>query len=180
MDRMEACYAKWSKEIERFVQARLGDSQLAEEIAQEAISRLLAQSRLNVEVENPRAWLFRTARNLAIDVVRRQLPSQLGLEALALLPDRQDELEDGEYDTRVGEVSRSEVLLWIPELLESLPDADREFLRRRYTLGMSCRELAQREKISVANAKVRLFRARRRLLHAIELRASHSEEVKLP
>jgi len=176
LDRMNVSYAKWSKEIERFVQARLGDPQLAEEIAQESISRLLAQDKRGVEIENPRAWLFRTARNLAVDVVRRQLPSPLGLEALALLPDRRGESDDGEYDTRVGEVSRSEVLVWIPELMDDLKESDREFLRRRYAHGMSCRELAQCERITVANAKVRLFRARKRLLQAIESRAAETQE----
>ena len=173
---MNVCYAKWSNEIERFVQARLGDAQLAEEIAQESISRLLAQNQRGVEIENPRAWLFRTARNLAVDVIRRQLPSQLGLEALALLPDRRGEPDDGEFDTRVGEVSRSEVLVWLPELIDDLSDSDREFLHRRYTRGMSCRELARCEQISVANAKVRLFRARKRLLQAIESRAVEARE----
>lgn len=172
MERIEASITEWSKEIERFVQARLGDPQLAEEIAQESVSRLLTQLRARVEIENPRAWLFRAARNLAVDFVRRRLPSPLGLEALALIPDTRGESDEGEFDTRVGEVSRVDLLNWIPELLADLPDSDREVLRRRYSQGMSCRELARCASISEANAKVRLFRARRRLLDAIESRAS--------
>lgn len=172
VEREEESFAKWSNEIERFIQTRLGDSQLAEEIAQESISRLLTQLRARVEIENPKAWLFRTARNLAIDIVRRRLPSPLGLE-VALIPDSRCETEEGEYDTRVGEVSRVELLAWIPELLAGLPDTDRTVLCRRYTEGMSCRELAHCEHISEANAKVRLYRARRRLLDAIESRACH-------
>ena len=168
---MEAPYHLWSKQLERFVMSRLGDPQLAEEIAQESMVRFLMQVQAGVQVKNPRAWLFRTARNLAVDVVRRRLPSPLGLEALAHLPDSRHEGEEGELDTRVGEVARAEVLGWIPELLQGLPPTDREVLLQRYHHGLSCQDLAQLEQISVANAKVRLHRARRRLLGAIEARA---------
>lgn len=155
--------------------ARLGDPMLAEEIAQEAILRLIAKQKEGVVVLQPRAWLFRAARNLAIDVIRRRLPNPLGLEALALLPDLRDEQEEGELDTRVGEVRRLEVLNWLPELVRKLPPADRELLQSRYGQGKSCQDFAAEHDLSVANVKVRLHRARRRLLQAIE-RRQHSEE----
>ena len=154
---------------------RLGDPQLAEEIAQEAIIRLIAKKRAGEIILQPRAWLFRAARNLAIDVVRRRLPSPLGLEALAMLPDRRDEHDEGELDTRVGEVQRLEVLGWLPELMRKLSQADQEVLECRYALGMSCQDLAAEKRISVANVKVRLHRARRRLLQAIERRQRAEE-----
>ena len=172
---MEDSYQRWSNQLERFIMVRLGDPQLAEEIAQEAMTRLIAKQRAGEVVLQPRAWLFRAARNLAIDVVRRRLPSPLGLEALAMLPDRRGEHDDGELDTRVGEVRRLEVLEWLPELLHKLSQTDQDVLEFHYVLEMSCQELAAEKRISVANVKVRLHRARRSLLQAIERRQRAEE-----
>jgi RNA polymerase sigma-70 factor, ECF subfamily len=172
---MEDSYRIWSNQLERFIMVRLGDPQLAEEIAQEAMIRLIAKQRAGEVILQPRAWLFRAARNLAVDVVRRRLPSPLGLEALAMLPDRRGEHDEGELDTRVGEVQRLEVLEWLPGLLRKLSLSDQDVLESRYALGMSCQDLAAEKRISVANVKVRLHRARRRLLRAIEQR-QRSEE----
>jgi RNA polymerase sigma-70 factor (ECF subfamily) len=172
---MEDSYQRWSNQLERFIMVRLGDPQLAEEIAQEAMIRLIAKQRAGQVILQPRAWLFRAARNLAIDVVRRRLPSPLGLEALAMLPDRRGESEEGELDTRVGEVPRIEVLGWLPQLLSKLSLADQEVLECHYALGMSCQDLAVEKRISVANVKIRLHRARRRLLSAIEQRQRAEE-----
>lgn len=172
---MEDSYQRWSNQLERFIMVRLGDPQLAEEIAQEAMIRLITKQRSGEVILQPRAWLFRAARNLAIDVVRRRLPNPLGLEALAVLPDLRGENEEGELDTRVGEVRRLEVLEWLPELLRKLSQADQELLECHYTLGMSCQDFAEEKQISVANVKVRLHRARRSLKLAIERRQRAEE-----
>lgn len=167
---MEKDLILWTRQIERFVTSRLGDPLIAEEVVQEAVLRLLLQHRLGRPVQRPRAWLFRTARNLAVDVVRRRLPSPLGIEALGRIPDPLSLDEDAALDTGAGETERREVLAWLPELLADLPARDRDVLRARYEEGSSCRELAARSGITVDNAKVRLHRARRRLRRAIETR----------
>src|SRR5437899_13082700 len=45
---------------------------LAEDVVQEALVRALQTWSFNGIPENPSAWIMRTARNLALDVVRRQ------------------------------------------------------------------------------------------------------------
>lgn len=161
-------YEQWLRQLERFVVSRLGDAQLAEEIAQESIVRFLTASQRGVDIDRPEPWLFRTARNLAIDIVRRKLPSPIGLEALARIPDERGIDDDERFDTRVGEIGRGEVLKWIPQLVSSLSKRDQALLKARYERGLSCQELADTDQITLDNAKVRLYRARQRLLRAVE------------
>ncbi len=166
---MESQYPEWSAQLQRFVLARLGDSSLAEEIAQEAMFRLICKLSQGVEIKFPKAWLFQTARNLAVDVVRSNLPKPLGLEALAALPDPASLIRDPEViHTRVGEASRRDLLDQIPEVLEKLPAEDRATLIARYRYGVSCQKMASMAGISLGNAKVRLYRARRRVKKVLE------------
>lgn len=162
----------WSRQLEKFITSRLGDAQLGEEIAQEAIARYLTQTKEGVEIRQPRAWLFRCARNLAVDVVRRRLPHPLGLEALAQLPEPSRASDDAWLRTAAGPARRQELARWLPEVLHCLPEADRRTLLRRYTLGMSFEDLAKEDGISLANAKVRVHRARRRLKILLERHVS--------
>jgi RNA polymerase sigma-70 factor, ECF subfamily len=168
---MEKEFQEWSQQIHRYILTRLGDVNLAEDIAQETVLRYLGRLQLGHEVRHPRAWLFQTAKNLAVDVIRQKLPVPLGIEALAILPDPASLQPNGEQiDTRVGEASVKEVLDWLPALIEALPQQDRETLEARYRQGLSCQELAVHAEISLDNAKVRLHRSRKRLMKAIESR----------
>jgi len=169
---MEHDFRDWSEQLTRFVAARLGSSHVAEEIAQEAISRFLDQQRQSGPIRRPRAWLFRTARNLCVDYVRRRLPHPIGLDALALLRDHRDDFDDESFPTRVGEVTRSSLLLDLPGALALLAPQDREVLILRYQSGLSCSELAGQQGITLENAKVRLHRARRRLRRVLESRVT--------
>jgi RNA polymerase sigma-70 factor, ECF subfamily len=168
---MESEFQEWSQQLHRYILARLGDAEVAEDIAQETVLRLLRRLNQGQVVRNPRAWLFQTAKNLAVDVIRQKLPTPMGIEALAVLPDP-DSLEPygDQINTRVGEASVQEVLTWLPCLIQALPENDRQALVARYNRGLSCQELAIEAGISLDNAKVRLHRARKRLMGAVELR----------
>lgn len=64
------------------------DNALSEDILQEVFLKLY-RSPLKPQIENPRAYLFQMARNLAIDNVRKQQPRFADLESienLAYLP----------------------------------------------------------------------------------------------
>ncbi len=166
---MEFEYRQWSEQLQRYLLARIGDPELAEEIVQEALFRLLCKRSQGKKIKNPRAWLFQTVRNLAVDVVRANLPMSLGLEAMAKLPDPNSVPQSEEVvHTRVGEAGRQEVLDLIPEVLDQLSSDDREALVARYRYGVSCRKMAVLAGISLGNAKVRLYRARKRAEKVLE------------
>ena len=65
--------------------ARTGDWSLAEDCAQEALSRALVQWPVTGVPDNPGGWLMTVARNLAIDTLRRRQTSRVALDRLAAL-----------------------------------------------------------------------------------------------
>ena len=136
---MENEYLEWTEQLERFAVARLGDPILAEDIVQEPLFRLVCRKSQGQVVKYPKAWLYQTVRNLAVDVVRSNLPKPLGVEAMASLPDPSTlPFECEIIHTRVGEANRKEVLSLIPEILKRLPDEERDTLIARYKYGVSC------------------------------------------
>src|SRR6478735_1178533 len=63
----EALYEQHSREVWAIAYGRWMDSDLAMDIAQEAYLRLWRQWEAGDDIQNPRAWLLRVARNLAED-----------------------------------------------------------------------------------------------------------------
>ena len=81
----------------------LGDFDLAEEVVQEAFATALERWPAAGVPDNPRAWLVGTARNKAIDILRRRArfeDRRAALEALAALeaPDVPDTRDHGALD----------------------------------------------------------------------------------
>ena len=63
----EALYARHSREVWALAYARWMNADTAMDITQEAFLRLWKQWESGEEIQNPRAWLLRVARNLAED-----------------------------------------------------------------------------------------------------------------
>ncbi|ETU82582.1 RNA polymerase sigma factor [Pseudomonas aeruginosa PS42] len=58
------------RELLRFLSARLGDRHAAADVAHDAYLRVLERSS-QAQIEHPKAFLYRTALNLAVDEHRR-------------------------------------------------------------------------------------------------------------
>ena len=69
---------RWSDTLDRlraFVTARVDDRELAADITQDVIVRSIASGALD-RVDDPAAWLYRSARNAVIDHYRTRRASQ--------------------------------------------------------------------------------------------------------
>jgi len=103
---------------------------------QEAFSRV-CQARQTGVVATPRAFLFTTARNLALDRIRRHqivnIESLAEIEALSVYTD-----EDGVAET----VAKTQELELLTQAIQSLPDRCRQVLTLRKIYGLSQREIA--------------------------------------
>ncbi|QEI09131.1 sigma-70 family RNA polymerase sigma factor [Pigmentiphaga aceris] len=63
--------ARYYRELLRFLQGMVKDRDTAADLAQESYARVLAVERSGEKITEPRALLYRTARNLVIDGHRR-------------------------------------------------------------------------------------------------------------
>lgn len=109
-----------------------------DDIVQEACLRLL-KAHENGPLASPKAFLFATARNLALDRLRRHAVSRtvfLGeIDTLHVLDER-----DGIPET----LARNQELALLTEAIQSLPACCRQILTLRKLYGLSHREIAAR------------------------------------
>lgn len=148
-------YRSSFEELVRFLHRKVWDGERARDLAQEVFVRALRH-----EPENPRAWLFRVATNLARDEARTVLRRK---RHLALL---RSEMEEEE---RVAEpeklVLAEEEWAQVRAALEALNDRDREVLLL-WDAGLSYREIAEVTDLLAGAIGTTLARARRRLVEA--------------
>lgn len=137
-----------------FVERRVGDRQIAEDILQDAFARGLERIETLREGESVVAWFYRSLRNAVVDHYRRNDSKRRALEALAA------EL-DGEASAE-GELA-SVVCGCVMRLADTLDPSYAEALRRIELDGIPVKSFAEEKGITASNAGVRVFRARQAL-----------------
>jgi RNA polymerase sigma-70 factor (ECF subfamily) len=141
------------------------DNQAAEDLTQETLLRVFNQSWDYLPVGKYRGWMYRIARNLLIDSIRRQSHDAL---VRAYVGRRDD--EDDALSRLVGEVlspeeraGHREIAGMVDELLVRIPDEQRlTFLLHHYS-GLSLSEVADVMQSSLPTTKSRLRLAREKL-----------------
>lgn len=144
------------KPLCRFLECLTGRRSLAQDLAQESFLRLYNKGRRDMPGEEARFWLYRVARNLALNELSRGRTHKRLFEKVveAFRPralDPEEKLEQGER------------LSMIDEMLRTLPEHQRAALLLREMEEMSYREMARVLRVSESKIKVDLFRARRAL-----------------
>src|SRR5262245_44530893 len=154
----ETLYARHGRAVWAMVYARWMDADLALDIAQEAFLRLWKHWESGEEdIQNPRAWLLRVARNLAEDYAKSSFrrngttPPQLmnGVKSRDPMP--------------LESMEKAEAFAMIRATLEDLPQADRDILTLRYALEYDATQIADLLGINATAVHMRLSRARQRL-----------------
>jgi RNA polymerase sigma-70 factor (ECF subfamily) len=127
---------------------------VAEELVQEAFLRL---HKVWGQVDNPRGWLYRSIRNLALNHLRdTRKEVQLDEERFA-----QDERLPREL------LGRTEAIGTMRMLLAEMPEDDRNLVRLKYNDGLKYQEISRRTGLSVANVGFRLHHALKCLLDGL-------------
>jgi RNA polymerase sigma-70 factor (ECF subfamily) len=142
------------REFLAFLQKRVGDSALAEDILQEAFVRGLHKLDTLEQEESVVAWFYRVLRNAVIDHHRRRAAKDRKLEAFAAELEQQVEPHD--------EV-RGAVCRCVGTLATTLKPEYAEALQRVELDGVPVKDYAQEAGITGNNAAVRVFRARQAL-----------------
>jgi len=152
----------------------IGRPEDVEDVAQEVFVRLyfsLDQLRA-AEVFEP--WLYRLTVNAAYDYLRRK--KRRHEARMSDLSEEQVTLADAAASGKVRqeEVRRAGVREFVTELLDSVSEEDRILLTLKEVEGLSLKELEQIYQVNENALKVRLFRARQRVIKAYEASAAKS------
>ena len=137
----------------RYLEGRVGDRALAEDILQDAFIRNLEHA-AHVPEDGLVPWFYRTLRNAVIDQYRRRAAKARALEKFARELERQDAPAP---DMAV------EICACIARLSETLKPEYAEALKAIDVEGVAVKTYAERKGLSAGNAGVRVFRAREAL-----------------
>jgi RNA polymerase sigma-70 factor (ECF subfamily) len=133
-----------------------------DDLVQESYARLI-QARAVGTVAYAKAFLFTTARNVALDIFRRR--KVVSIEGVADLA----ELDVAEDRPDVGDaVNRQQELEMLAAAVRGLPDRCRHVLTLRLLYGYSHREIATELRISEHTVKAQLAKGMRRCAEYFE------------
>jgi len=135
----------------RFLERRLGDKALAEDVLQEAFAKNLEKGSAPRDDEALIPWFYRALRNAAIDVKRRRGAANRALDRFAKEVDGEDE------------PARNTVCACIGKLAKTLKPEYAQALQRVEIDGASVKDYAAEHGITANSAAVRVFRAREAL-----------------
>jgi RNA polymerase sigma-70 factor (ECF subfamily) len=167
----------------QFLFGMVGNREQAEDLAQDTLIKVYeAMERRRGGQEFSVGWLFRIARNTAIDALRRKrlirwLPFG-GEHEEGVVSQAWPAARSGE--DFAGALAEREL---VRQVLRQLPERYRECLLLRTVVGMSNTEIAETLGMSVRNVNTTLFRARerfRKVFAQIEGTAPSAGAVSLP
>jgi RNA polymerase sigma-70 factor (ECF subfamily) len=165
MTEFHVLYERYAPIVHRYVLFLCGDRALAQDITSETFVRVWTAGE-DVRQETVRAYLFTIARNLYRDSLRRSR--------------RLESLDGPHVDSRASAEKpaddRSE-LGFVLSAIQGLPESDRAILLMRGVEEMGYPEIARALGVSVAAAKVRVHRARVKLLNMTRPRVGDRDEV---
>jgi RNA polymerase sigma factor (sigma-70 family) len=153
----EAVYRDAYQDVVRFLARKIWDEDRAQELAQETFMRALGH-----DPDNPRAWVFHVAGNLARDEVRSVVRRK---KHLALLKTETEESEPA--PTPAVELEARENAERLRSALEGLAERDRDVLLL-WDAGLSYAEIAEQTGLAAGAVGTTLARARKRLVEAHE------------
>jgi RNA polymerase sigma-70 factor (ECF subfamily) len=142
------------RELLAFFILRAHDRYAAEDLLQEVFLKTMRQGKDFCSLENPKAWLFQVARNALIDAARLARPhSELS-----------DELAETLVAPPVSERAPVDELdACVERNLPALEAEDRHIIEACDLQGQTVRAYAEANQLTLAAAKSRLLRARKRL-----------------
>lgn len=161
-DRIAAVYADgWSRIVATLIRLTGGDWDLAEECAQDAFAKALRQWPEKGVPEQPLAWLTTTARNRAIDVIRRA-----SVEAGKLREVGRAEQLSAPMPSHDSDIPDERLELIFTCCHPALSVEAQVVLTLRSLAGMSTAEIARAFLVSERTMGQRLFRAKQKIKNA--------------
>ena len=177
--------AAWQGPLFGFFLRNTRDAQQAEDLIQDTLLKLYRNAWDYLPTGRFRGWLFRIARNLLVDSVRRakrdalihrvQVSSQSGEDPADLL-----NLLPADVVSPVHRAAQEEIAAVVNQLLNELPDEQRQAFLLHHFHSLSLSEVADAMETSLPTAKSRLRLAKEKLRYQLACRGFAEETVSEP
>jgi RNA polymerase sigma-70 factor, ECF subfamily len=163
---VQEALAQLSEPVFLYLRRYCGDEQLAEDLAQETLLRV-ARALPDFDGRSTlKTWAIAIATRVAADHYRcivKKVP-EVNLEEYEALPADETSLEQ--------QLVVDEMNTCIRQVIDTLPEEYRAALVLRDMQGLAVKEVAEVLDCSLANAKIRIHRARKRLQDALNNQCS--------
>lgn len=146
---IENLYGKFHKDLLSYCTAMTKNRSSAEDLVQETFLRAFThwEDVEDLSANQCRAWLYKTARNLFIDQVRKQSRET---------PLKEEQLALAAFDEDLSQYT-------VTQLIGRLPDTEKSIFFLRYFEGYNSKELGELFALPSATIRSRLASAKRRL-----------------
>jgi len=137
----EAIFEKYRRSVLAYVAALVRDVSLAEDIVQETFVELVRRLQDIDPEKGVSGWLYRVARNKAIDLMRRRKHEvQTDIDGVN---GREAVRSSGESRDPAGEVVRRELVAGVRRALAALSVKERDLLMLRFYGGLTFKEISR-------------------------------------
>jgi RNA polymerase sigma-70 factor (ECF subfamily) len=167
-----ALFETYYERMCRYIASMIHDPDEAEDLAQETFLRAFQQRDSLRNQEAVIGWLYRIATNVCLDRLRQRarrapLESETDLDDIPIEADT----PSPEQTTEQNEMSAC-----VQQYLADLPDDYRSVILLQDMYGLTGPEIAELLGVSLATAKIRLHRGRKRLRAALEAGCTFSHD----
>lgn len=155
----EVLLMRHKDKIHRFIYLKVRDQLLAEDIFQEAFIKIIRTLKMGAYNEEGKflPWAMRIAHNLVIDHFRKSNKMRMISESSSPSDDYNIfstlSLEDANIQ---DQITMDELKNQMVDLIEYLPDSQKEILKQRIFQDMSFKDIADSEDISINTALGRM------------------------
>jgi RNA polymerase sigma-70 factor (ECF subfamily) len=165
-------FRAYHDKICRYIAGMIRDRAEAEDLTQETFLRAHCRQGALRDPKAARGWLYRIATNVCLDRLRKRNP-QVAFDGEERLPHRRTAtLNDSSAQEQA---ERAETSACVQRCLDYLPDSYRAAILLYEAHGLTAAEIARLLGVSVATVKIRLHRARRKLLEVMDIGCRVSE-----
>ncbi len=165
---LEARLLTYRPQVQRHIMALVRDPAEAEELTQDTYARALDRIDNLRDPQAALAWLYRIATNVCLDHLRRRRLPTIPLDSDGSGEDARAATQEDHSSLIETALERSEMSECVQSYLETLPDDYRAAIFLHDVCGLRNPEIARLLDCSVATAKIRLHRARRRLREVLD------------
>ena len=149
----------------RYIGHKFGSDQ-AEDIVQDAIHNMIRAGEKIETLESPQAYLYRSAYNLGLDRIRKQIRHQAYVQEVGMRNEGMQEEEGGSLEKSV--VAQQDIAL-IQDALDKLPPNCRQAFLLSRLEGQTHKEISQRLGVSVSTIEKYIMRTMKYLSEKFEV-----------
>lgn len=170
----ETLVDRYQRPLINFFYSNTRDIQFAEDLTQETLLRVYDQAWDYLPTGRFRGWMFRIARNLLIDNIRRRSHDAL-IKSIRGTGDEQCVLAGlaGEMLAPDEQADQRELAALVDELLQELPEEQRLTFTLHHFADLSLPEVGEILHSNTATTKSRLRLAREKLREKLSARGVH-------